>query len=87
MELKECREKLDEIDEKIVALFEERMQISEAVASYKAEHNLPVLDAAREEQKLAAIRDLVRDAKNKDAAAELFEKIMELSRSRQEQII
>ncbi len=87
MELTECRQKLDEIDEKIVALFEERMQISEAVAAYKAEHNLPVLDAAREEQKLAVIRDLVKDPKNKEAAAELFEKIMELSRNRQEQII
>ncbi|MCR5268757.1 MAG: chorismate mutase [Lachnospiraceae bacterium] len=87
MDLKECREKLDVIDEKIVRLFEERMEISEQVAAYKAEHGLPVLDAVREQQKLAAVTELVSDPKNRESAAALFEKIMELSRQRQESII
>ncbi len=87
MELTECREKLDKIDTQIVALFEERMQISEEVAAYKAAHDLPVLDAKREAQKLEAIRNLVKDPANREEAVKLFEKIMELSRNRQEQII
>ena len=87
MELQECREKLDVIDKKIVELFEERMAVSEEVARYKAEHGLPVLDESREKQKLASVRSLVKEKSNKEAAAQLFEKIMELSRARQEQII
>lgn len=87
MELQECREKLDVIDKKIVELFEERMAVSEEVARYKEEHGLPVLDESREKQKLASVRSLVKEKSNKEAAAQLFEKIMELSRARQEQII
>ena len=87
MDLQECREKLDVIDKKIVELFEERMAVSEEVARYKAEHGLPVLDESREKQKLASVRSLVKEENNKEAAAQLFEKIMELSRARQEQII
>ena len=87
MDLQECREKLDVIDKKIVELFEERMAVSEEVARYKAEHGLPVLDESREKQKLASVRSLVKEKSNKEAAAQLFEKIMELSRARQEQII
>lgn len=87
MDLQECREKLDVIDEKIVELFEERMTVSEEVARYKEEHGLPVLDESREKQKLASVRSLVKEESNKEAAAQLFEKIMELSRARQEQIL
>ena len=87
MDLQECREKLDVIDKKIVELFEERMAVSEEVARYKEEHGLPVLDESREKQKLASVRSLVKEKSNKEAAAQLFEKIMELSRARQEQII
>ncbi len=87
MDLQECREKLDVIDKKIVELFEERMAVSEEVARYKEEHGLPVLDESREKQKLASVRSLVKEENNKEAAAQLFEKIMELSRARQEQII
>ena len=87
MELQECREKLDVIDEKIVELFEERMAISKEVALYKAEHGLPVLDEDREKQKLNSVRALVKEEINKEAAVQLFEKIMELSRARQERIL
>lgn len=86
MELSECRAKLDTIDEKIVKLFEERMEISEQVAAYKKAHALPVLDEDREKQKIEAVKGLSAQ-KNSEEVAELFEKIMELSRRRQEQIL
>ena len=86
MELTELRENLDVIDEQIVKLFEERMEISEQVASYKKEHKLPVLDESREKQKIEAVKNL-STPKNREDTAKLFEKIMELSRGRQEQIL
>ena len=42
MDLKELRNKIDETDEKILALFMERMEYCKGVADYKKEHNLPV---------------------------------------------
>ena len=38
MDLKECREQLDQIDEGIVSLFNKRMQIAQDVARYKIEN-------------------------------------------------
>lgn len=87
MDLSECRAKLDQIDEQIVQLLEERMEISEAVAAYKAKHHLPVLDKEREAEKLRAVTALTKEAKNEAAVTELFIKIMEESRKRQETIL
>ena len=47
MDLTQCREKIDELDRQLVALFAERMETAAQVAAYKKEHGLPVLDAAR----------------------------------------
>ena len=49
MDLTQCREKIDELDRQLVALFAERMETAAQVAAYKKEHGLPVLDAARED--------------------------------------
>ena len=39
-----CRTRIDEIDEKLMALFEERMTIVLDVARYKKENNLPIFN-------------------------------------------
>lgn len=46
--LDEARNKINEIDNKLVALFEARMKAVEEVAAYKKENNLPIFDEARE---------------------------------------
>ena len=50
--LKECRNKIDEIDNKIVELFKERMKIIKDVALFKKANNLPIFDPQREIQML-----------------------------------
>ena len=45
--LEEARKKINEIDAKMAALFEERMRAAELVAEYKKEHGLSILDAQR----------------------------------------
>ena len=50
--LKECRNKIDEIDNKIVELFKERMKIIKDVALFKKANNLPIFDPQREMQML-----------------------------------
>lgn len=83
MDLLELREKLDQIDEKIVALYEERMEISSQVADYKIETGKKVFDKAREEEKLAKVRALTHNAFNAHGVQELFEQIMSMSRKLQ----
>ena len=56
MDLKECREKIDEIDARIVSLYEERMKVSEEVALYKLSNGMNVLDKSREKAKRMRLR-------------------------------
>lgn len=83
MDLLQLREKLDQIDEKIVALYEERMEISSLVADYKIETGKKVFDKTREEEKLARVRSLTHNAFNAHGVQELFEQIMSMSRKLQ----
>ena len=46
--LDEARSKIDDIDSKIIELFEERMNVVKDVINYKIENNIPVLDSNRE---------------------------------------
>ena len=81
-DLQTLRGELDGIDREIVALFARRMAVCDEVADYKAANGLGVLDAAREKEKLSAVRALCGEELAGDAA-ELFEKLMALSRARQ----
>ena len=55
MDLNHLRQEIDVIDEKLVALFVQRMQIAAQIGSYKKEHGLPVFATEREQQKLADV--------------------------------
>ncbi|MDE5716188.1 MAG: prephenate dehydratase [Lachnospiraceae bacterium] len=83
MDLLELRGQLDRIDEKIVALYEERMAISSQVADYKIETGKKVFDREREEEKLKKVRSLTHDPFNAHGVQELFEQIMSMSRKLQ----
>ena len=83
MDLAELRVQLDAIDEKIVALYEERMAISSQVADYKIETGKKVLDKSREAEKLEKVRALTHNPFNAHGVQELFEQIMSMSRKLQ----
>ena len=86
MELKECRETLDRIDEQIIALFLERMDTVRHVAEYKKAHDLPILAPARE----AEILNRVRERSGKEFApyaATLFETLIYVSREYQKTLL
>ena len=51
--LEEAREQINAIDKQMTELFVQRMAAAETVVAYKAEHGLPILDQAREEQVIA----------------------------------
>jgi chorismate mutase/prephenate dehydratase len=53
--MEEYRGQIDKIDAELLRLFKERMEVVKQIAQYKKAHGIPVLDAAREREKLAAI--------------------------------
>ena len=63
MMLKQYRDQLDQIDDKMKELFIKRMEIVKKIGSLKKENKLPVFDAARESEMLekhrASFSDLV----------------------------
>ncbi len=86
-ELSRIREEIDGIDSQIAALYEARMQLTAEVAEYKLSVGKPVLDKAREKEKLEKVKGLVQAEENRYGVGELFEQIMALSRRRQYQMM
>lgn len=86
-DLGKLRGEIDEIDKKIVSLYEQRMEISGRVAEYKIETGKKVFDRQREQEKLSTLRSLVHGDFNKNGVTELFELIMSVSRKRQYQLL
>lgn len=86
MKLEDYREKIDAVDEKLIALFAERMELSRAIAEYKKENGLPVLDASRETEKLNKVAEQ-SPAELREYTRRLYTLLFELSRDYQRKLI
>ena len=86
-ELQKSRAEIDQIDEKIAALFEERMKITGQIAEYKKESGKEVFDKEREAAKLQTIMQQTSEPFYKRAIYELFSQIMSISRKLQYSMI
>ena len=82
MELQELRSKIDEIDAQLTKLFEARMDVAAEIGACKRENHMPVLDTARERDKLNAIAAESREDMQTYTQM-LYSMIFELSRSHQ----
>lgn len=87
MDLSQIRTRLDEIDKEIITLFQKRMNLCEEVAHYKIETGKPVFDKERENQKIAAVRNMVSTDFDKQAVEEIFTQLMTISRRYQYQML
>lgn len=85
-ELEELRKKIDEVDQKIVRLLEERMEFSRRVGEYKAANNLPVMDSEREKAVIQSRAGFLANKEMEGAITEIYEHIMRLSRELQGRI-
>ncbi|MCD7837039.1 MAG: chorismate mutase, partial [Lachnospiraceae bacterium] len=83
MDLLNLREQLDDIDARIVELYEKRMEICGQVAEYKIETGRKVFDRKREQEKLEKVKSLTHNDFNSHGVEELFEQIMSMSRKLQ----
>ena len=84
MDVEQIREAIDNVDSQLLKLFLERMHLGEQVASYKREHNLPVLNKAREREILARVQAEAGDME--PYAYQLFTTLIELNKVRQTEL-
>ncbi|MBQ7203979.1 MAG: prephenate dehydratase [Eubacterium sp.] len=85
MELNELRQEIDRIDEQLIPLLLKRMDISKAVAQYKVERGIPVLDAKREQEILDSVA--AKCGEQGEAVKTIFSATMDASRALQHKII
>ena len=85
MNTEDYRKEIDVIDDKLIELFKQRMDVAAKIADYKKNNNLPILDAQREREKIAAVMEKAPED-YRDYASLLYSLIFELSRSYQNRL-
>ena len=85
MDLQELRAKIDQIDDELIGLFQQRMDLSADVARYKKQHDIPVHDPVREQEILDHLSRKVKKG-HESAVIALYTLLFELSRNEQERV-
>ncbi|MBE6950268.1 MAG: bifunctional chorismate mutase/prephenate dehydratase [Ruminococcaceae bacterium] len=85
MDLNELRKGINDIDEQMLELFLRRMDLASQVADYKREHDLPILQPAREREILKKVADKAGPELGGYARV-LFSMLIELSKSYQNKL-
>ncbi|GAB1358366.1 bifunctional 3-deoxy-7-phosphoheptulonate synthase/chorismate mutase type II [Porphyromonadaceae bacterium] len=86
--LSELRRSIDELDNELLAILAKRMRISKEIGTYKKEHNMPVLQAARYDEIFASrINQAVQMGMGDEFMKKVLEAIHEESIRQQLKII
>ena len=87
MDLDSIRQEIDQIDDQIVKLLEERMHLVEGVVAYKKASGKPILDSKREEVIFERVRSRVTNKNYQETIVATFSDILKRSRDYQDQNI
>ncbi len=79
------RTELEQVDAQLLALFEQRMELSREVGLYKKEKGLPILDSAKEAQKIQAAKDSLPEGL-REGGARFQQLLMDLGKEVQKSI-
>lgn len=85
-DIKELRNIIDDIDYKIIKLFEERMETSIKIAKYKKDNNLPIYNKEREDEVISNNLEKVKNIELKKYTEDLLRFLMEESKKYQHNI-
>lgn len=88
MNLKECRNEIDNIDSQLFELLSERFEIVKNVVEYKIENNLEIYQKNREEEIFLKVEKLCKNNNvNIEFGVELITLIMNESKRLQKEIL
>ena len=87
MDLDRIRQEIDQIDDQIVKLLEERMHLVEGVVAYKKASGKAILDTKREEAIFEKVRSRVSNKKYEESIVAIFSDILKRSRDYQDKNI
>ena len=87
MDLDTIRQEIDQIDDQIVKLLEERMHLVEGVVAYKKASGKPILDSKREEIIFEKVKNRVEDKRYQETIVATFSDILKRSRDYQDKTI
>ena len=87
MDLDIIRQEIDQIDDQIVKLLEERMHLVEGVVAYKKASGKQILDTKREEVIFEKVRSRVEDKRYQETIVATFADILKRSRDYQDKNI
>jgi len=85
--LEELRAEINEIDEKLIGLFKDRMKVVKEIAHYKIENDMQVLDESREEFIIKKHTENVKDPELCREIGEFIKEMLRISREAQGGII
>lgn len=85
--LQEAREAINRVDNEMARLFVERMRAAAAVAEYKKENGLPILDASREAQVIERGVARIEDEDLKEYYVTFLKHLMDVSKSYQRTLL
>ena len=85
--LEEARIKIDEIDSKIIELYEQRMNMVKDVIEYKIQNNIPILDSSREEAMLEKNLEKINSIEFRKYYKAVLEGFLKASKDMQKDIL
>ena len=85
--LDRLRKEIDTVDERMTALFEQRMALVRDVVAYKTAHGLSIADPSREEDVIRRNVACIADRDIREYYVSFQQEVMQLSRDWQQQIM
>ena len=82
-DLNECRKEIDEIDQQLIKLFEQRMKISKEVVTYKLANNMQIFQPEREKDVIEKNVKRLDDSSLQAYAHNFVQDIMDIGKSYQ----
>lgn len=86
-ELEQYREDIDAIDQELTHLFEARLETVLKVGEYKKKHDLPVLDAGREQKVIEKNLKRLKSDAFEEELTKFYQSIMDITKETQKKLI
>lgn len=86
-DLEQCRKEIDEIDQQLIKLFEQRMNVSKDVVTYKLAHDMEIFQPQREKAVIEKNADRIVDKELEEYARNFIQDVMDVGKSYQASFI